>query len=279
MAQKAGMPITLDTIAEIGPGDSIGSGIAALISGSSKYYALDIVKSVNIKKNLEVFDELIELFRSRQNIPDEAEFPEVKPLLGSYEFPRHILTDQRLEEVLRQDRLEKIRRSLLALDGSVTDKDDLSVYYIAPWNRVEAVEKETIDMIFSQAVLEHVDDLSTVYEAMYYWLKPAGFISHQIDFKSHDTADQWNGHWTHSEFIWMVIRGNRPYLLNREPHSTHIRLLRELNFEIVSDIEYRKRSVISREQLAPRFRHLSPDDLTTSGAFIQAAKKGNTRSS
>src|SRR5438552_1219333 len=77
MAQKAGMPIALDTIAEIGPGDSIGSGIAALISGSSKYYALDIVKSVNIKRNLEVFDELIELFRSRQNIPDEAEFPQV----------------------------------------------------------------------------------------------------------------------------------------------------------------------------------------------------------
>ena len=108
---------------------------------------------------------------------------------------------------------------------------------------------------------------------MQQWLKPKGFISHQIDFKCHETADEWNGHWTYSNLMWKLIRGKRPYLLNREPHSTHIELLKKENFKILCDIKIKSRSNINRDNLARRFRSISDDDITTSGAFIQAVKQ------
>ncbi|RJP62040.1 MAG: hypothetical protein C4541_00460 [Candidatus Auribacter fodinae] len=61
-------------------------------------------------------------------------------------------------------------------------------------------------MIFSQAVLEHIDNLPEAYESMRLWLKPDGFMSHQIDFKCHGTAEEWNRHWAYSQSEWMHRR-------------------------------------------------------------------------
>jgi hypothetical protein len=128
-------------------------------------------------------------------------------------------------------------------------------------------------MIYSQAVLEHVDKLDYTYEILCRWLKPGGFMSHQIDFKCHQTAKEWNGHWSYSDFMWKLIRGRRPYLLNRQPLSIHLTLLEKLNFKVVCDIKIKDTSGINRERLAPRFKNMSNEDLTTSGAFIQAIKR------
>src|ERR1700733_11905341 len=49
--------------AELGPGDSIGIGLAALLSGVERYYALDLVRYTDLRKNLGIFDELVALFR------------------------------------------------------------------------------------------------------------------------------------------------------------------------------------------------------------------------
>src|SRR5262249_16619127 len=97
-------------------------------------------------------------------------------------------------------------------------------------------------------------------------------MSHQIDFKCHGTSDEWNGHWCYSDLTWKIIKGKRRYLLNREPHSTHIALLKKENFTIVCDRTVRSKSNMTRSALAPRFRSMSEDDLTTSGSFIQAVK-------
>ena len=122
----------------------------------------------------------------------------------------------------------------------------------------------------SKLVLEHVDDLQKTYKAMCLWLKPTGFISNQIDFKCHGTADQWNGHWLYSDFIWKLIRGKRSYLLNREPHSTHITILEEEGYRVECDKKIKSKSSITRNNLASKFKYFSDDDLTISGAFIQA---------
>ena len=40
-----------------------------------------------------------------------------------------------------------------------------------PWNDSKIIENDSVDMIFSQAVLEHVKDLKHTYDAMYKWVK------------------------------------------------------------------------------------------------------------
>jgi hypothetical protein len=128
-------------------------------------------------------------------------------------------------------------------------------------------------MIYSQAVLEHVDDLVNAYKVMYLWLKcDCGYMSHQIDFKCHGTADEWNGHWVYSDFIWKLIRGRRPYLVNREPYSAHVTILQQEGFQIVGEKKVKSESCLTKRDLASRFKYISDDDLVTSGAFIQAVK-------
>ena len=75
-------------IAELGPGNSLGVGLAGLISGAEKYYGLDVVEYCSSVGTLELFDEIVELFRKKSNIPDEREFPDLKPCLDSYDFPK-----------------------------------------------------------------------------------------------------------------------------------------------------------------------------------------------
>src|SRR5262245_35644000 len=50
------------TVAELGPGDSIGIGLAALLCGAEKYYALDVVRYSDLRTNLAIFDRLVQLF-------------------------------------------------------------------------------------------------------------------------------------------------------------------------------------------------------------------------
>ena len=79
-----------ETVAELGPGDSLGIGLAALLSSAQRYVALDVVRYAANTRNLQIFEELIALFRDRAPIPDEAEFPLVRPRLLSYTFPADI---------------------------------------------------------------------------------------------------------------------------------------------------------------------------------------------
>jgi len=255
-------------IAELGPGDSLGIGLAALISGCDKYFALDVVEHANAERNSRIFGELITLFENRTPIPGHDEFPKLKPYLEEYAFPADILDDNRLKHALENSRIEEIRDSISDLQR----KDSL-IEYRVPWYEASILEKESADMIYSQAVLEHVDDLRGTYRSMYSWLKSTGYISHQIDFKCHGTADEWNGHWVYSDCMWTLMRGKRPYLINREPHSTHIATMMEEGFRVICDKTIESESRLTLNQLASRFKSISNDDLITSGAFIQAVKR------
>jgi hypothetical protein len=55
-------------------------------------------------------------------------------------------------------------------------------------------------------------------------------------------------------------------------YSTHIRILKEQGYRVVCDCKIRSETNITRDDLAPGFESISDDDLTTSGAFIQAVK-------
>ena len=265
LAQRSGLRGFPLAVAELGPGDSIGIGLAALLSGAERYLGLDLVAHTSLERNLSVLDELIELFSRRSPIPDDQEFPELKPRLPRYAFPADILSDGRHADALAPGRRERIRRAVRAPLAP-----DSMIRYCAPWFDSAVIEPGSVDVIFSQAVLEHVDDLEGAYAAMRRWLRPGGLVSHQIDFRSHGTAHEWNGHWAYSDLAWKLVRGRRPYLLNRQPRSTHARLLAAHGFRVVFEQAATLASGIPRPRLAQRFRDMPEEDLTTAGWFVQA---------
>jgi len=252
-------------IAELGPGDSIGIGLAALISGSEKFYALDLVPYASARTNLQIFDELVQLFASRTPIPAEMEFPGVDPRLATYEFPEDVLSDGHLVAALNPQRLARIRYSIEAMNRPGSD-----ITYMAPWADSAVVREASVDMIYSQAVLEHVEDLPGAYRAMRHWLRPGGLMSHQIDFRCHGKATNWDGHWAYPDPLWRIVVGRRSYLINRRPYSTHRRLLAENNFQLVNELINRLPSTLGRRRTTLGDGSFTDDDLQTAGAFLQA---------
>jgi hypothetical protein len=274
MAYENGYTYIPKRIAELGPGDSLGIGISALISGAEEYYALDIVKYSNAAKSLEIFDELVTLFKNRTSIPLESEFPNIKPTLPNYEFPSHILTEEHMNKALNTDRLQKIRDSIKSIDSSNGLSEETMIHYCVPWSDEKTIEQGSVDMIISQAVLQHVDNLEFTFRCMNKWLKNNGIMSHTIDFKSMGSSATWDGHWTYSDIEWKIVKGRKKYLINREPYSTYLKLLRNHGFDLLFDRKTVSKSCLASERsLAPRFRDIPKEDLTTSGVYIQAAKR------
>jgi hypothetical protein len=274
MAWENGYTAVPKRIAELGPGDSLGIGISALISGAEQYHALDIVRYSTADRTQKIFDELVTLFANRASIPSEKEFPNLKPSLKSYDFPSHILTDEYLNKVLSADRLQKIRDAIQSMDDPHTLKNGAMIKYCVPWNNEDTIEQESIDMIISQAVLQHVDNLELTFRCMNKWLRSNGMMSHTIDFKSMGSSSTWDGHWTYSDIEWKIVKGRKKYLINREPYSTYLKLLNNHGFDLIFDRKAISESFVSsKENLARRFRNMPKEDFTISGAFIQAVKR------
>ncbi len=267
LAHRHGLKVRPRIVAEIGPGASLGVGLAALISGAETYYACDVVRQANTDRSLELFDEIVALFRRREAIPGEQEFPLLQPRLDDDRFPDFLRPTPGCLDALAEPRVARLRESVAAGPG-----EGRVLQYVVPWERADGIPRGSVDMVCSQAVLEYSDDLAATYQTMRAWLAPGGTLSHQIDFSAHQTSRHWDGHWTYSDRVWKLMRGRRPYWLNREPCSVHVALLQQLGFEILCNLRALQPPEVARAALAPRFRRLSSDDLTTRGAFILARK-------
>lgn len=261
-------PAVPRVVAELGPGDSIGIGLAALLTGVERYDAFDVVRHAEPARNLAVMDALAELVAGRAAIPDHHEFPGIVPRLPDYRFPADLLPAGRLEDALAPSRVARLRAALARPEG-----DGALVTYRVPWNDATVLRRGSVDMVFSQAVLEHVEDLAGTHAAVHAWLRTGGFASHAIDYRSHAFSGEWNGHWTYSDLEWTLVRGRRPYLLNREPHSVHVRRLADAGFDLVEQACVRRSDGAPPSRLARRFRDLSADDRETSSAFVIAVKR------
>ncbi len=239
LLRAAGMRGMPRALAELGPGDSIGLGLAALLSGVERYVALDVVRFSNAEADLAIFEELAALARAG-------------------------------DASIADDRIARIRSAILSPG---TDCGGVAIRYVAPWSDDRVIEPGSIDAVISHAVLEHVVDLEGAYRALSRWLKPGGMMSHQIDFTAHGLAERWNGYRAYSELLWKTIVGRRPYLINREPCSTHLALLEKYGFEILSTKRVTRTDGIERSRLSRRWKDLSDEDLSCSDLTVQARKR------
>lgn len=255
---RYGFEINGAQIGELGPGDSLGVGLTALLSGAARYVGLDIVP-YSAKADLEkMLDELLLLYSRKERVPDDAEFPRVGPRIDSYELPSHLIDWTNLpvkaEEIRGQIRIGINSGSLLG--------------YRVPWMSLPQIDEASLDLIFSQAVLEHVDSLEETYRAMFAWLKPGGYASHVIDFGAHGRSPFWNGHWAYSDWQWNQVRGKREFLLNREPLSAHLGLAKKVGFELLLIKREQAPHGLETPALALRFRKMDATDALTSGVYL-----------
>jgi len=132
-----------DTIAELGPGDSLGIGLAALLSGVNHYYALDVMHYANMPRNLLIFEQLVTLFQQHAGRPTKG-WPDYDQYLDANLFPSHILTASVLEMTLAPDRLAAIRAALV---HPSPDADRITIRYMVPWHEASVIRQATVDLI------------------------------------------------------------------------------------------------------------------------------------
>ncbi|MEX0450067.1 methyltransferase domain-containing protein [Spiribacter sp. 221] len=264
-AHQAGLLKKPDRVGEIGPGESIGVGLAALLSGASHYTAIDAKSYISREVNLKIFDELVELFQERSDIPDEKEFPRVWPLLESYAFPENVISQSALTESLNDDRIASIRGSISQLPA-----ENPWISYAAPWTDKKVISEKSIDLLISQAVLEHIDDLEAIYNSMARWVKPGAMISHVIDYSSHGHGENWDSHWAIIPLHWRLIRGKRLWLLNRMPHSYHVALITKHEFHKIKEIRRCESSTLPKVVKSDLEGIFQSQDFETRGALVQA---------
>src|SRR5919198_3676757 len=258
---EAGMPGVPKSVAEIGPGDSIGIGLAALIAGSERYSGLDVVPYSLSRHNDRVFRTLVGFFQERKPNPSWG-WPNYDHMLDGRFFPSRILDDDLLARSLEGARLEKIAA---ALQGRRSDP--IRIAYHCPWTSSVAIEPESVDWNYSHSVMEHVDDVEQAYASMHRWLRPGGFLSHQIDLRSHELFPEWNGHWGVPRWQWRVIRGRRVYLINRLPYSAHSRLVHEL-FDVRLELLREETGGIPDDRFRAPFDRLGRRERDTGGYFV-----------
>ena len=181
-----GSKVIPKVVAEFGTGASLGSLIAAIKDDVKFVIGLDLVPYAdNFKLNKKILDEIIP--------------PKKHPDLNN-----------------------KISLEIAQISNP---KSTSKIKYLAPWDKNNLVPSEYIDFIFSHSVLEHVDQIEHAYSQMYRILKKGGIMSHKIDHSSHKITNSWNGHYKIKDLFWRIIRGRKPYLLNRLTPSEHKSLL------------------------------------------------------
>ncbi|HXW70699.1 MAG TPA: methyltransferase domain-containing protein [Methylocella sp.] len=250
LLQKAGLHGVPKIVAELGPGSSLGTGFAALIAGAEKYYAFDLINHSNPTHNVTVFDKLVELFRQKTPIPNRGIHSLRFPDLPAYGFPPFL--DLELDASFER-RISTIRKDISNNAGGFVEM-------AAPWTCADIIKYGSVDWVFSNSVLEHVDELEACYEAIALWLKPRGIASHLIDFFSHGLTKDWNGHWAVGDAAWSALRGRRPYLLNRMPYSEHLRLAKKSGFEIIFEKRNKRFDGLIASQFSDRFANITDED-------------------
>ena len=264
----AGMPAPTGTVLEFGPGESIGTGVAALLSGAERYVAIDTVAHMRPEANLAIFHELVRLFRERAPRPKPG-FPPIDEYLDPSLFPSSVLDADTLARALDPARLQRIEHAVRALG---TESPDPMLRYFT-WDTLQPVPEGSVELIFSHVVLNHVADLEGIYRKCHNWLKPGGWMSHHVDFTCLGTAKEFNGHRAYGDLTWKLMTGRRPYFVNREPLQTHRDLLERCGFDLVHMVRGRKQGGIARAQLAPRYRGISDEDHTTQSVFMVSRRR------
>lgn len=208
------------SVGEIGTGGSLGVGICALLTGSQRFYALEIDQSFDKKLNLNILNDLVILFRNRSKIPDK--FKQLNIKANNLDFPDNLVEPM----FLNSDLIAEIRNEIE--NGFSIQK---RIVIVKNW---ESQTSLALDFIYSRAVMEHVANPGKVYSGASNHLSTDSFMLHDIEFHSHGITKQIDGQHQIHPILWKIIFGKRPFYLNRWKLNDHLLAISQNGFEIIS---------------------------------------------
>lgn len=184
---------------------------------------------------------------------------------------RSVAVIQRLLERCSPPERERMR-------SCMRDPDDISqgfrsdrIEYRVLRDGLSALESE-VDMVYSRAVLEHVNDLTATFDDMILALRPGGLAIHQVDLSSHGLHRD-----NPLDFLtWRMPVWNAMYSAKGVPNRWRVDRYRELldrpGIE-VQQIEATRRAepahvTAVRPRLAPEFRDTPDEDLAWLGFWV-----------
>lgn len=142
-----------------------------------------------------------------------------------------------------------------------------------PIETFNKLRKESVDLIFSNAVLEHVSELNLTIKKISILLKQGGYTFHHVDLKDHyHTIDKcYLNFLKYSDRIWNFI-GNT----NRIRYSDYIFLFNKYKFKILEIDQHKTKSLLKINEIKSsfnkRFRNLRENDLSILDFNILAKK-------
>jgi SAM-dependent methyltransferase len=240
--ERAGRPAPGFTFLELGPGDSLATAAVAWAYGAAAGWLVDA--GAYASRDIVAYRPLFAALAARRqvlNLPGDA---------------------QDLAACASLD-------DLLAMTRCTYREDGLA--------GLRAVPAGSIDLVLSQATLEHVPrgEFEATMRELYRAMRPGAVASHQVDFKDHLGGGLHNlrfadGLW---ERPWFARKSG--FYTNRLRLSEVIAALRGAGFDTeIAERRAWETPPLSRAALAHQFQHLSDDDLKTSGAALIARKHG-----
>ena len=241
--ERAGSPAPGFTFLELGPGDSLATAAVAWAHGASGGWLIDA--GAYAARDIALYRPL---------------FQRLATVQSELRLPRDAQDLQRCTSI----------GELLSATNCIYREDGLA--------GLRAVPDASIDLVLSQATLEHVPraEFTATMVELHRVMKPGATASHQVDFKDHLGGSLHNLRFSDAlwERHWFATRSG--FYTNRLRLSEVIAALRAAGFttEVVERRTWNQ-CPLPHARLAPQFQALSDDDLRTSGAALIARKHGS----
>jgi SAM-dependent methyltransferase len=228
------------TLMEYGPGDLPGVAALMIAHGAEKVYCIDRFPLVNLsEKNARVLDQLVD---SCSGVERER----LLSCLSDAANPEAGFDPRRIEYVVRPGGLSGLH--------------------------------EAVDLVFSRAVLEHVNDLDATFADMTAALRPGAAAIHLVDLRSHGLHKA-----NPLDFLaWSPGLWNLMYSEKGVPNRWRIDRYRAAIDTLPIDLQALEPTKLAsaeqvaevRPMLASRFRDVSDEDLRWLGFWLVFRKQG-----
>jgi SAM-dependent methyltransferase len=234
--RRAGAPAPGFTYLELGPGESLATAIVAWAFGADGGALVDAGDFA--VRDVAAYRPLLDKL---------AEHPRVRDVRG---LRSHTSLDALLAAV----------NARVSSDGLIG---------------LKSLPSDSIDLVFSQAVLEHVPlaEFAATVRELYRVQRAGGFGSHRIDFRDHLQGSLNNLRFSEAlwERPWFAKRSG--FYTNRLRLSVVAAMFANAGFSVTITEQNRwSAPPLARASLASKFRALTDDDLRTSSAILTMTK-------